>query len=227
MNSRGEFMRRLLLQLLAVLVLVVPAFAQSAPQWKQFSEIVGHFSVLMPGDPGSPKIDVHDSGSRGNYSLRMYTLYSGKGDKTVLYAVGFLDYKTVFAVASPQGFLDGEVSSLLEDSKAKSEGVQKIQYRAPESFPGRELHFSASNFHIENYSFTTASMLDNLPPGVAEALGKPSAGSKSPPMVTARLFLANHRLYVLFCMAQPENLDPQAARRFLDSFQIYSPVLIP
>jgi len=207
-------------------LIALPCVSQTEPQWKQFSEIVGHFSVLLPDYPGNPKVEAHDSGMRGDYSVHMYTLYSGKGDQTVLYGAGYLDYKTVMAKASPQDFLDGEVLSILQDSKAKPEGITRIQYRSPEAYPGREVRFTAEKVHIENYAFSTGSVMDALPSAVASALGK-TGGSSEPRTVLARIYLANHRLYVLFCMAQPEAFDARAARRFLDSFEIYSPFLIP
>jgi hypothetical protein len=219
-------MRRPVLLPLLVLMMATLSRSQTAPPWKQFSEIVGHFSILMPDYPGAPKLDVRGTGDRGEYSLRMYTLYSGKGDQTVLYGVGYLDYKSVLAKAAPQDFLDSEVLSILQDSKAKPEGIGKIQYRLPELYPGRELRFTADKVHIESYAFSTGSVMDELPPGVASALGKTGGGSP-PRTVLARIFLANHRVYVLFCMAQPGAFDPRAAHRFLDSFQLSSPFLIP
>jgi hypothetical protein len=224
-------MRRLIVHLgilrfaLVSFFLSVPCFSQTVPQWKQFSAIVGHFSVLMPDFPGNPKIDAHGSGSRGAYSFRIYTLYSGKGDQTVLYAVGYLDYASPLAVAAPQNFLDAEVNSILQDSHGKLEAAEKINYSLAQPFPGRELHLSADKLQLENYSFTTASLADQLPPGLAQAGGKP--GSPQPRRVAVRMFLVNHRLYVLFCMSQGQNFELRAARRFLQSFQLYSPFLVP
>ncbi len=214
-------MRNAFLPMLIIVAAAAPCLSQAQGEWRMFYELVGHFNVLLPRDPGSPTINIHKEGS-DLIMGRIYTEYVGERDPKTLYGVGFLDNKPIPAGVPPDLFLDGVLNSIVQRSDAKLLHSDRITIGNPFSFPGREFRLTADKFQIDQYAFTNDSMMAGLP-GLENVPG----GQKGPKAILGRIYLVNHRIMVLWCLADAGSFDEKPARKFLSSFQLGATIFIP
>ncbi len=214
-------MRKAFFTILIMVSVAAPGFPQVQGEWRMFYELVGHFNVLMPHDPGSPTVNIHREGS-DLIMGRIYTEYLGERDPKTLYGVGFLDNKPIPAGVTPDVFLDGLLDSMVQRSNAKLLRSDKITIGSPFSFPGREFRLTADKFQIDQYAFTNDSMMAGLP-----GLESMPGGQKGPKLILGKIFLVNHRIMLMWCLADAGSFDERLTRKFLGSFQLGSTIFIP
>jgi hypothetical protein len=152
---------------------------------------------------------------------RIYTEYIGEEPKS-LYGVGFLDNKPIPAGTAPEAFLDGLLDSIVQKSNAKLLHTERITIGSPVPFSGREFRLTGDKFQIDQYAFTNESMMAGLP-GLENAPG----ASKGPRTILGRIYLVNHRIMVLWYLADAGAFDEKSARKFLNSFQLGATFFIP
>jgi hypothetical protein len=200
------------------------AIAQNPDSWHTFSEIVGHFSVLLPQFPGRPTAEFSEPGPP-QFSLRIYTVRSP--GKKVLWAVGYVDYKELPKELSPDEFLTMRLAQILIDSGRTTMPVKPLQLHGYlKDYPGQEFHVSARKIHIETMNLINGSEMSDIP-GMENVPGMPAAKPPVDSDVQGRLYLVNHRMFILVSMAEPQDLDVKQTQKFLESFQLSSDILIP
>ena len=214
-------MRKAFFTMLIILCAATPSLAQAQGEWRMFYELVGRFNVLMPRDPGSPTINIHKEGS-DLIMGRIYTEFVGDRDPKTLYGVGFLDNRPIPPGVAADVFLGGVLNSIVQRSGAKLLRSDRITVGSPFPFPGREFRLTADKFQIDQYAFTNDSMMAGLP-GLENAPG----GQKVPKAILGRIYLVNHRIMVLWYLADAGSFDERPARKFLSSFELGSTIFIP
>jgi hypothetical protein len=214
-------MKRAFFTMVVTVWVVAAAQAQAAGEWKPFYDLVGHFNVLLPRDPGAPTVNIHREGSDLTMG-RIYTVFVGESEPKSLYGVGFLDNKPIPVGMAPDAFLDGLLDSIVQQSNAKLQHSEKITIGSPFPFCGREFRLAGDKFQIDQYAFTNHSMMAELP-----GLGNGSGAQKGPKTIVGRIYLVNHRIMVLWYLADAGAFDERLARKFLNSFQLGATIFIP
>lgn len=209
--------------MVAVSLLCLSVSSESAPQWAAFTDLPGHFSVEAPGPLRDPTFAGEGSGERGGYAARLYAVHVDADTGTALYGVGFLDYRSEQPKREPEAFLDAVLASIVRESEGTLERSAAIRIFDIPGLPAREFRFTATRFKIEEFVFSTGSV---LPEAMQKMMGKPSrpAGVSS---IAGRIYLVNHRIFLAWAQAERGSHDERAAGRFLGSFRVFSPFLIP